>query len=126
MKESSSRLLANAEETIHAAESLLEDGYLRDATNRAYYGMFYIAEALLSEKEVRLKKHGGLHGAFALQYIKTGIFDAKYHERLVRAFNRRMVGDYDESARLASEDVRETIAWGWDFLAEAKKCLGVK
>ena len=50
MKDSTQQLLLNAEETLNAAQVLLDEGYLRDAVNRAYYAIFYIAEALLNEK----------------------------------------------------------------------------
>lgn len=53
MKDSTQQLMLNAEETLNAAEILLKAEYLRDAINRAYYGVFYIAEALLNEKDLR-------------------------------------------------------------------------
>lgn len=52
MKESTQQLMLNAEETLHAAEVLFKEEYLRDAINRAYYSVFYIAEALLNEKDL--------------------------------------------------------------------------
>lgn len=62
MKDSTRQLLSNAEETLNAAEVLVKEDYLRDAVNRAYYAVFYIAEALLNEKDLRFKKHGTVHG----------------------------------------------------------------
>jgi uncharacterized protein (UPF0332 family) len=57
MKENAQFLLDKAESAIGAAESLLRDGYLDFAVGRAYYAMFYAAEALLAEKELEFKKH---------------------------------------------------------------------
>ena len=54
MKESSRRLLDKAGRAIEAAETLLVNGYPEFATGLAYYAMFYIAEALLNEKELQL------------------------------------------------------------------------
>lgn len=65
MKDSTQQLLSNAEETLDAAQVLFKEDYLRDAVNRAYYAVFYIAEALLNEKDLRFKKHGTVHGSFA-------------------------------------------------------------
>ena len=90
MKEGSRRLLDKAGRAIEAAETLLEKGYPEFATGRAYYAMFYIAEALLNEKELRFSKHGGVHGAFGENFVKTGLFDAKYHRWLLDAFDRRI------------------------------------
>lgn len=123
MKDSTHQLLLNAEETLNAAQVLLNEDYLRDAVNRAYYAVFYVAEALLSEKDLRFKKHGAVHGSFAQHYVKTGIFDAKYHKLLVKAFGRRMLGDYDEVVQFKSEEVKETITEAWKFLQAAKDYL---
>ena len=126
MKESTQQLMLNAEETLNAAELLFKEQYLRDAINRAYYAVFYIAEALLNEKDLRYSKHGTVHGAFAQHYIKTKIFDEKYHKLLTGAFRRRMLGDYDEVVQFKSEEVRETITEAWEFLRAAKDYLAAK
>src|SRR3990170_8931554 len=99
MKDSTRQLLSNAEETLNAAEVLVKEDYLRDAVNRAYYAVFYIAEALLNEKDLRYSKHGTVHGAFAQHFVKTKILDDKYHKLLTGSFRRRMLGDYDEVTR---------------------------
>jgi uncharacterized protein (UPF0332 family) len=88
MKEESSSLLLRAEEAIESADLLLKGGYLADSISRAYYAMFYIAEALLNEKDLSFSKHGNVHGAFGEHYIKTGIFDKKYHKWFLKAFSR--------------------------------------
>ena len=126
MKESTQQLMLNAEETLNAAEILAKEEYLRDAINRAYYAVFYIAEALLNEKDLRYSKHGTVHGAFAQHYIKTKIFDEKYHKLLTGAFRRRMLGDYDEVAQFKSEEVKETITEAWEFLQVAKSYLAAQ
>ena len=123
MKDSTQQLLSNAEETLNAAEVLVKEDYLRDAVNRAYYAVFYVAEALLNEKDLRFKKHGTVHGSFAQHYVKTGIFDAKYHKLLLKAFGQRMLGDYDEVVNFKSAEVKETITEAWNFLQAAKDYL---
>ena len=123
MKESTQQLILNAEETLNAAEMLFKEEYLRDSVNRAYYAVFYIAEALLNEKDLRFSKHGTVHGAFAQYYIKTKIFDEKYHKLLTGAFRRRMLGDYEELTRFSSEEVSGVLEQAWDFLKLAKDYL---
>jgi len=126
VKESSQQLMLNAEETLHAAEVLFKEEFLRDAVNRAYYSVFYIAEALLNEKDLRYSKHGTVHGAFAQHFVRTKIFDDKYHKLLTGAFRRRMLGDYDEVTKFKAEEVSEILNQARDFLAVAKKYLGEK
>ena len=123
MKESTQQLMLNAEETLRAAEVLFKEEYLRDAINRAYYAVFYVAEALLNEKDLRYSKHGTVHGAFAQHFVKTKIFDDKYHKLLTGAFRRRMLGDYEEVTRFNSDEVMRIIEQAWDFLGVAKNYL---
>jgi uncharacterized protein (UPF0332 family) len=115
--------MLNAEETLHAADVLLKENLLRDAVNRAYYAVFYIAEALLNEKDLRFKKHGSVHGFFSQHFVKTGVFDAKYHKLLTRSFGQRMLGDYDEVTRFAREEVLQILAQAAEFLSKAKEYL---
>ena len=123
MKESTQQLMLNAEETLNAAEVLFKEEYLRDAVNRAYYSVFYIAEALLNEKNLRFKKHGSVHGSFSQHFVKTGIFDAKFHKLLTKSFGQRLLGDYDEVTKFSSEEVSDILQQAWDFLKTAKEYL---
>jgi uncharacterized protein (UPF0332 family) len=50
MKDSSQRLLEKAARAIEGADTLLENGLSEFSTGRAYYAMFYTAEALLNER----------------------------------------------------------------------------
>ena len=123
MKNESSLLLLRAGEAIESAELLLKEGYLADSISRAYYAMFYIAESLLNEKDLSFSKHGNVHGAFGEHYVKTGIFDKKYHKWLLEAFSRRIASDYDASASFHSSSVKTMIDQAWEFLQTAKKYL---
>jgi len=124
MKESSRRLLDKAARAIEAAETLLEHGYPEFATGRAYYSMFYTIEALLNEKDLHFSKHGGVHGAFGEHYIKTGLFDARYHRWLLDAFDRRIEGDYSEDVVVVDQDANGLIEQAKDLLQEVKRFLG--
>lgn len=124
MNESSRRLLDKAARAIEAAETLLEHGYPEFATGRAYYAMFYTTEALLNEKDLHFSKHGGVHGAFGEHYVKTGVFDVRYHRWLLDAFDRRIEGDYSEEVVVVDQDANELIEQAKDFLQEAKRFLG--
>jgi len=107
LKEDAQFLLSKAGKAIGAAESLLREGYRDFAAGRAYYAMFYAAEALLSEKELAFKKHVGVHRAFSEHFIKTNIFEQKYYQWLVALFNSRLVGDYAVRTEFEENEVRE-------------------
>ena len=124
MKEASRLLIEKAQRAIEAAQTLLVDGnYPEFSTGRAYYAMFYIAEALLEDKGLRFSKHGGVHGAFGEHFIKTGLFDVKYHRWLLNAFDQRIEGDYGIRVISVVEDAEKLIAQAEVFLAAARKFL---
>lgn len=94
MKDQTQKLLNKAQRAIRAAETLLKQGDVDFASGRAYYAMFYAAEALLNEKGLRFRKHGGVHGAFGEHFAKSGLLDSKYHQWLLDAFDKRLKSDY--------------------------------
>ncbi len=123
MKESSQKLIEKSSKAIHTSERSLADGDAEAAASRAYYAMFYVAEALLGEKDLRFRKHGGVHAAFGEQFSKPGIFDPKYHRWLLQAFNKRISADYDVEAHVTSEDVKALIQQAREFLQAAQQYL---
>ena len=124
MKENSRLLLEKAQRAIVAAQTLLDAGNLPDfAAGRAYYAMFYVAEALLEEKSLRFSKHGGVHGSFGEHYVKSGLFDAKFHRWLLNAFDQRIEGDYGIEVIVVTEDAKKLIAQAEEFLATARNYL---
>ncbi|MBN2148346.1 MAG: HEPN domain-containing protein [Anaerolineales bacterium] len=124
MNENSRLLLEKAQRSIKAAETLLLAGNLLDfATGRAYYAMFYTAEALLEEKELRFSKHGGVHSAFGEHYIKTGLLEPKFHRWLLDAFDQRIEGDYGIEIIAVAGDAEKLIAQAKEFLETAQEYL---
>ena len=75
MKEQTAKLLDKARDTIEAADILLTNDKTDIAAGRAYYAMFYIAEALLNELGLQLDKHSSVHAAFGKHFAKTKILD---------------------------------------------------
>jgi uncharacterized protein (UPF0332 family) len=123
MKDSSKQLLEKASRAIGAANTLLDNRSSEFSTGRAYYAMFYTAEALLNEKGLRFRKHGGVHSAFGEHFIKTGIFDAKFHRWLLDAFDRRIESDYGIEVLVIDRDARELIEQAKEFLQAARSFL---
>ena len=78
--------------------------------------MFYVAEALLNEKDLQFSKHGGVHGAFGEHFIKTGLLDPKFHRWLLDAFDQRIEGDYGIEIVAIPQDVNELLNQAREFL----------
>lgn len=109
MNEESRKLLEKAQRAVEAAETLRGHGDADFAAARAYYAMFYAAEALLHEKGLGFRKHGGVHAAFGEHFVKTGALDPKFHRYLLDAFDQRLLADYGVEATLTSADASMLI-----------------
>ena len=124
MKAETEKFLDKAARAIRAAEALLRDGDADFAAGRAYYAMFYTAEALLGEKGLRSRKHAGVHALFGEHFSKTGQLDPRFHRWLLDAFDKRLQGDYSVEAAVASEEAAAVIEQARQFFVEACKYLG--
>lgn len=125
MTDASRKFLDKAARSIQASERMLHAGDAEFAASRAYYAMFYVAEALLNEKGLRFRKHGGVHGAFGEHFAKTSALDPKFHRWLLEGFNKRISVDYGVEASVTSEDVARMIEQAREFLQEARRFLGL-
>ncbi|MGH7826675.1 MAG: HEPN domain-containing protein [Candidatus Binatia bacterium] len=117
------KLLEKASRSLQASEHLKKNHDAEFAVGRAYYAMFYAAQALLNEKDLRFRKHTGVHRAFAQQFVKTGLVDKRYHRWLVAAFSKRITGDYDIDADLTDEDANLLIGQAREFSDAVKQFL---
>jgi len=123
VKEYSSKLLAKARDTIEGAEGLLDMGKAEIAAGRAYYAMFYVAEALLFEKGSQFSKHGQVIAAYGRKFAKTKELDPKYHRWLRAAFDTRISRDYDVDTGIDRTIVSELINEAREFLEAAQAYL---
>lgn len=116
--------MQKAERAIGAAESLLRDGNPDFSVSRAYYAMFYAAEAMLAATGQRFRKHGGVHAAFGEQFVRTGRVDSKLHRWLLDAFDKRLQSDYGIEAEITVEDAETVIEQAREFVRVARTELG--
>jgi uncharacterized protein (UPF0332 family) len=94
------------------------------AAGRAYYAMFYTAEALLNEKGFTFGKHGNVIGAYGQHFAKTKELDPKFHRWLLTSFDQRQIGDYSFDPNVENNVVVQMIHQAQEFLEAAKKYLG--
>lgn len=116
-------LLEHSQEELRAAHILIGESLLSAAASRAYYALFYVAQALLFEEDLRFSSHGEVHGAFGKEFAKNGKMDPKFHRYLLDAYHQRQDADYEMNFHIASEDVLRAVQWGEEFLEAAKKYL---
>lgn len=117
-------LLLKAGRSFDAAESLLHDGYADFAASRAYYGCFYVAEALLLSEGQSYSRHSQVVAQYGRHFAKAGQMDQGYHRLLIESFELRQTADYSAAEALDPEDAEHTISGGRRFLAAEREYLG--
>ena len=115
-------LLGKARRSLSAAERLLRDGDNDFAVSRAYYAMFYAAQALLLTRDIRRSKHSGVIAAFNQQFIQSGELPHELFIRFRDGFEDRAEGDYGLSV-ISEEQARTGIAAAREFVEEIVRRL---
>lgn len=123
MKEEARKFLDKANRTLKAAELLLHEGDPESAAGRSYYAMLHAAQALLTERNLRYRKHGAVHSAFGEHFAKTGKLDPKFHRWLLDSFDERIRGDYDVDATFDVNSVRLRIEQAREFITAVDRFL---
>ena len=72
-------LLEKAQDSLGAAELLAKNRYFDFAVSRAYYSMFYIAEAFLLGEGSAFSKHSSVIAAFGQLLTKSGRVPAQFY-----------------------------------------------
>jgi uncharacterized protein (UPF0332 family) len=116
-----SALLSKAYDSVRAAK-LLSDAELYDfAVSRAYYAMFYMAEAFLLGVGLSFSRHAGVIAAFGERFAKTGIVPVEFHRYLIEGQDKSNVGDYQIGPGLTNIQAAEQIARAEQFLHLAQR-----
>jgi len=123
MREEITEIIKKAKRSLKAAQKLYEDGEYDFSTSRAYYTMFYMAEAVLLTKDLSFSKHSGVISAFGQHFVKSEIFDKKYQKMLSEAFEIRNIGDYSFSRKISKEEFERIFKNAEEFLMETEKFL---
>jgi uncharacterized protein (UPF0332 family) len=116
-------LIAKAKDSLGAARILVKDGYFDFAASRAYYAMFYVAEAMLMRLGQSYNKHSAVISAFGREYAKTELMDSKFHRWLIDAQDFRNIGDYGIEAHVSEDDASSVCEWANEFIDQAEDFL---
>lgn len=123
MTDPQSGLLRKARRTVQSARLLLADGDYDGAVSRAYYAMFYVAEALLLLKGLTFSKHSAVISAFGKEFAKPGKMPVEFHRYLADAQEARNTGDYQVISYLTEEEAVQHITHANDLLELGEKLL---
>lgn len=114
-------LLQKAVSSLEAAKVLLENGFSEFAASRAYYTMFYIAEAFLEGEGLSFSKHSAVISAFGQQFARTGRVPVEFHRNLITAEQIRLQGDYQNQGNVSSTQAQTLIDQATEFITLAEQ-----
>ncbi len=124
MTEDQKELLEMATESLAAARLLFVGGHPGFAASRAYYTMFYVAEAILEGEGLAFSKHSAVIAAFGQHFARTGRVPAEFHKSLREALDVRHSGDYGAPHSVPADKAEATIAHAQGFLELAERWIG--
>lgn len=115
--------IENADEALSVARLNLDNDFHAAAINRAYYAIFYAANALLATRKLARSKHSGVLSAFRQHFIKTGLLPAELSEIYGQVMDDRNEGDYEIITAASKEDAETDILQARQFVDEIKAWL---
>jgi uncharacterized protein (UPF0332 family) len=122
-KENYRLYMRTAQEMLNVANENLNNGHNNSACNRAYYGIFYAASALLYSKGKTYGKHSAVLASFRQYFIKTGEFDKKWSDAYEFIMDSRHTADYDFYDAVDKEDTVIVLKKAHEFIEEVKQWL---
>lgn len=112
--------IQQADEAISASALLMNAGHYRGAINRAYYAMFYAAQALIVQDRAKIRKHSGVLSYFDREFVKTGKIDKTFSKWLHRLFDLRQDADYGDMYEPTREQCDEALENAREFVGQIR------
>ena len=117
-------LIDKAQRSIDAAQQLINKEFYEFAVSRAYYAMFYIAEALLDKERLAFSSHAAVISAFGQYLAKPSKVPAEYHRYLIDAQAQRTRADYDLEPDFSPQDAEILINQAKSLMEISGSILG--
>jgi len=119
-------LIERSKRYLKSAEILLDEGDYESSVSRAYYAMFFSAQAMLLTKELSFSSHKSVISAFGEHFVKPGILSNEMGRELHRAFEKRQIGDYEYTFVISKSEAVEILKNGFMFVDKVVQHLGEK
>ena len=123
MTDEQEQLIAKARNSIKAAQILFNEEIYDVSISRAYYAMFYLAEAFLISEGLSFSKHSAVISKFGERFAKTNRLPSEYHRYLIEAEQSRIRADYDAAFNPTKVEAKENIERAIMFLELANQYL---
>lgn len=102
--------MEHAQEMLEVAAHNIADGFFSSAINRAYYAIFYAANALLATQALARGKHSGVVAAFREHFVKPGLIEVEYSDIYGRVMDDRRASDYELEIPVEAEVAQRDLS----------------
>jgi uncharacterized protein (UPF0332 family) len=109
-------LLEKAHRSLQGAQLLCDNALPELAVSRAYYAIFYIAEAFILDKGLSFSSHSAVISAFGKYFAKDNSELRQFHRALIDAQDLRTRSDYNFDSGIDDEDARFQIEVAREFI----------
>lgn len=118
--------IEHAKEMLAVAGQNLRNDFYTSAVNRAYYAIFYAANAVLATAGEARSKHSGVISLFRNLFIKSGKLPVELSDTYGRIMDNRQRGDYDLGLQMDEEQAKTDIEDARRFVDEVEQWLKEK
>jgi uncharacterized protein (UPF0332 family) len=115
--------MEHAREMLEVAAHNIADGFWGSAINRAYYAIFYAANALLATRGLARSKHSGVIAAFRERFVKSGLIEVEYSDIYGRVMDNRRVSDYEIEIPVDAEAAEKDLSDAQRFVERVEQLL---
>jgi uncharacterized protein (UPF0332 family) len=115
--------LQHANEMLEVAKMNLANDFYASTVNRAYYAVFYAANAMLATEGLARSKHSGVISLFRQTFVKPGKMSQELSDIYGRIMDDRQLGDYDLGMDVDAERARQDLADAVRFVADVSQYL---
>ncbi|MFQ5593062.1 MAG: nucleotidyltransferase domain-containing protein [Anaerolineae bacterium] len=122
-KETIHTYLGLADYGLREARVLRDQGLLRGANSRAYYGAHYALVAALYSLNVVRSKHSGIEAAISQFMVKPGLIEEEFKDIFVNLRARREDSDYNREFVPNEDETRRLVQDAERFVARMEKFL---
>lgn len=116
-------LLAKARHALEVSEKLLGSEDFPDSASKAYYAIFYAAQALLKAHGFKAVKHSSVASILGQEFSKTGRINPKFHRIILKTRKVREIADYDTFSVVSESTARLTVEDARSFILEIERLL---
>lgn len=121
-KEKIAKYIAGARQAVETAKLVLAHEDYIAVVNRAYYAIFYAANAMLASKGLERSKHSGVIAAFRQHFVKTGVIEPEFSDFYGQSMDERHNADY-ELDMLSYETASENLDHAERFVKRVEAVL---